>query len=59
MPRKYAETLDDKFNALIQEALREAARIECSSIEYRSQLLAWKEEIDVCIEALEDSERGK
>ena len=37
---------DDAFDAIVQEALRQAAGVECDAAAYRAALAAWIDDID-------------
>jgi hypothetical protein len=46
------KTVDDEFASIIERALREADAIKCSKSDYRSALRAWKDEIDIALDAI-------
>ena len=50
-----AMTIDEKFHALIRRAIGEADDIDCSPDDYIDSLRAWKDEIDIAIQAMRES----
>lgn len=47
---------EDRFDQIIQRALEEAARIECTPAQYRDSLREWVAEIQVTIQASEETD---
>ena len=50
---------DDAFDAIVQEALRQAAGVECDAAAYRAALAAWIDEITAAIRASEETSGGE
>ena len=50
---------DEEFDAILQEALRQAAGVNCDAAEYRKALAAWIDEIVAAIRASEEMSGGE
>ena len=52
-----SQSIDDKFNKIIADAIGQADGIKCSAEDYRENLKVWIDEIKTAIGASEESDR--
>jgi hypothetical protein len=51
-------SVDEQFNDIIQDALRQAERVDCPKDEYVRQIGGWREQISIAISAATDEEHS-
>lgn len=51
------QSIDDKFNDIIRDAIGQADGVKCSAEEYRENLKVWIDEIETAIAASESMDR--
>ena len=56
MAKRKGKNLDKQFTEILDQALEEARKIECSPAEYREQLETWMSTLEIEIDAIEVEE---